>query len=148
LVEGQLATEKEQMSPGKIAVAATAFACMTLISFDWSAQRGVSLSIESAQARAGHPQTSASVAGVSRRHYRRTAHGYGPAAVGAGLAAGAIGTAAAVTAAATSPWGYPGGGPYVATGEGYYAASAWGDYDCRAPHAYECRPYSSKNWSR
>jgi hypothetical protein len=136
------------MSPGKIAVAATTFACMTLVSFDWSGQRGVSLSIESAHARTVRPQTSASAEGVSRRHYRRTARGYGPAAVGAGLAAGAVGTAAAVTAAATSPWGYPGGGPYVATGEGYYAASAWGDYDCRAPHAYECRPYSSKNWSR
>jgi hypothetical protein len=104
------------MSPGKIAVAATAFACMTLVSFGWSGQRGVSLSIESAQARTGHPQTSASAAGVSHRHYRRTAHVHGPAAVGADLAAGAIDTAAAVTAAATSPWGYPAGGPYAATG--------------------------------
>jgi hypothetical protein len=136
------------MSPGKIAVAATAFACMTLVSFDWSEQRGLSLSIDSAQARVGRPQTSASAAGVSRRHYRQTAHRYGPAAVGAGLAAGAIGTGAAVTAAATSPWGYR-GGPYAATGgDGYYASSAWGDYDCRAPHAYECRPYASKNWSK
>lgn len=140
------------MSPGKIAVAATAFACMTLVSLDWSEQRGVSLSIESAQARVGHPQAaSASAAGVSGRHYRRTAHGYGPAAVGAGLAAGAIGTAAAVTAGATSPWVYPGGGPYAAIGgwgDGYYASSAWGDYDCRAPHAYECHPYVSKDWSK
>ncbi|HEV3446324.1 MAG TPA: hypothetical protein VG099_16895 [Gemmataceae bacterium] len=139
------------MSPGKFAVAATAVACMTLVSFNWSEQRGVSLSIESAQAQVKHhPQTSASAAAVSRRHYRRTAHGYGPAAVGAGLAAGAIGTAAGVTAAATSPWGYPGGGPYASTGggEGYYAVSAWGEYDCRAPHAYECRPYGSKDWSK
>jgi hypothetical protein len=37
--------------------------------------------------------------------------------VGAGLAAGAIGTAAV---AATSPYGYYGGGPYVGTGWGYY----------------------------
>jgi hypothetical protein len=144
------------MSPGKFAVAATAVACMTLVSFNWSEQRGVSLSIESAQAQVKHhPRTSASAAAVSRRHYRRTAHGYGPAAVGAGLAAGAVGTAAAVTAAATSPWGYPrgypGGGPYASTwggGEGYYAVSNWGEYDCRAPHAYECRPYSSKDWSK
>jgi hypothetical protein len=140
------------MSPGKIAVAATAVACMTLVSFDWSGQRGVSLSIESAQARTVRPQTSASAEGVSRRHYRRTAYRSSPAAVGAGLAAGAIGTGAAVTAAATSPWAYPGGGPYAATGGGwgggYYAVSAWGDYECRAPHAYECRPHASKNWSK
>jgi hypothetical protein len=139
------------MSPGKIAVAATAFACMTLVSFDWSAQRGVSLSIESAQARV--PQTSASAEGVSRRHYRRTAHRSGPAAVGTGVAARAAGTAEAVTFAATSPWASPGGGPYAATGTGgfgggYYAPSAWGDYECRAPHAYECRPHASKDWSK
>jgi hypothetical protein len=137
------------MSPGKVAVAATAFACMSLVSPDWSGQRGVSLSIASAQARPAHPQASASAAGASHRHYRRTAHGSGPVAVGAGLAAGAIGTAAAITAAATSPWGDPAGGPYASMGgDGYYAPSAWGDYDCRAPHAYACRPYVSKDWSK
>jgi hypothetical protein len=139
------------MSPGKIAVAATAFGCMTLASFGWSEQRGFSLSIESAQARVERPQTSANAEGVSRRHYRRTAHRSGPAAVGAGLAAGAIGTAEAVTFAATSPWAAPGGGPYASTegwGGGYYAPSAWGDYECRAPHAYECRPHISKDWSK
>jgi hypothetical protein len=131
----------KQMSSGKIAVAAAIFACMTLFSFGWSERGGVSLSIEGAQARVGRPLTPASVAGVSRRHYRRT--GYGPAAVGAGLAAGAIGTAAAATA--TSPWGYYGGEPYGWNGASF-ASSPWGDYDCRAPHAYECRPYASKDW--
>jgi hypothetical protein len=38
------------MSPGKIAVAATAFACTTLLSFGWSAQHGASLLVASAQA--------------------------------------------------------------------------------------------------
>jgi hypothetical protein len=105
------------MSPGKIAIATSAFACATLLSFSWSEQRGVSLSVESAQARIGRPLTPLSVAGVARRHYRRAAYGYGAGVVGAGLAAGAIG---ATAVAATSPYGYYGGGPYVGTGWGYY----------------------------
>src|SRR4029077_19765003 len=96
----------KQMSLAKIAIATTTFACTALLSFGWSELRGVSLSIESAQARVGRPLTPVSVAGVARRQYRRGAYGYGYGAgvVGAGLAAGAIGTAA--VAAATSPWGY------------------------------------------
>ena len=93
----------KRMSLGKIAIAATTLACATLLSFGWSEQRGVSLSIESAQARVGRPLTPVSVAGVARRQYRRGAYGYGAGVVGAGLAAGAIGTAAV---AAASPWGY------------------------------------------
>ena len=90
---------------GKIAIATTTFALATLVSIDWAEQGGVSLSIESAQARVGRPLTPVSVAGVGRRQYRRAAYGYGygAGAVGVGLAAGAV-TAAAV--AATSPWGY------------------------------------------
>jgi hypothetical protein len=107
----------KQMSLRTFAIATSAFACATLLSFSWSEQRGVSLSVESAQARIGRPFTPLSVAGVARRHYRRAAYGYGAGVVGAGLAAGAIG-AAAVTA--TSPYGYYGGGPYVGTGWGYY----------------------------
>jgi hypothetical protein len=42
----------------------------------WSEQSGVSLSVESAQARIGRPLTPLSVAGVARRHYRRAAYGY------------------------------------------------------------------------
>jgi hypothetical protein len=38
------------MSPGKIAIAATAFACTTLLSVGWSAQHGASLSVNHAQA--------------------------------------------------------------------------------------------------
>ena len=95
----------KQMSIGKVAIATMTFACTALLSVGWSEQRGVSLSIESAQARIGRPLTPMSVAGVARRQYRRAAYGYGAGVVGAGVAAAAIGTAAA-----TSPWGYYGGG--------------------------------------
>lgn len=116
-----------QMSLGKVAIATSTFAVAALLSFGWSEQRGVALSIESAQARVGRPLTPMSGAGVARRQYRRGAYGYGAGPidagpVGAGLAgAAAVGTAAAV--AATSPFGgvdtgpyYYGGGPYVGTG--------------------------------
>jgi hypothetical protein len=155
----------KQMSLGKIAIATTTFACTALISFSWSEQRGVSLSIESAQARLGRPLTPVSVAGVARRQNRRAAYGYGAGAVGAGLAAAAIGTAAV---AATSPYGYYGGGPYVGTGwgwgggpyaaagigwgggpyvagGGYYRASTWGDHESY-PTVVGARPYAAKDW--
>lgn len=148
---------------GKIAIATTTFTLATLLSVGWSAEGGVSVSIESAQARVGRPLTPVSVAGVARRNYRRGAYGYGYGAgvVGAGLAAGAV-TAAAV--AATSPWGYQPmaydayGHPYhqgeyaaAYAGDpswqgGYYAESPWGYYECRLPHAYECYPYSHIGW--
>jgi hypothetical protein len=107
----------------KTALAASAFTCAALLSFGWSEQRGVSLSVESAQARVGRPLTPVSVAGVARRQTRRAVYGAG--VVGAGAAAvgtaAAIGTAGAV--AATSPnWGW--GGPYQ-TGTGYYASGPY-----------------------
>jgi hypothetical protein len=107
----------KQMSLRTFAIATSAFACATLLSFSWSEQRGVSLSVESAQARIGRPFTPLSVAGVARRHYRRAAYGYG--VVGAGLAAGAIGAAAV-----TSPYGYYGGGGYY----GGYPGNYYGSY--------------------
>jgi hypothetical protein len=136
----------KQMSPRSVALAASTFACAALLSFSWSEQRGVSLSIENAQARVGRPLTPMSGAGVARRQYRRGAYGAG--AVGRGIAgAAAVGTAAAV--AATSPgWGgggygggpyyggggfggrtgYYGGGPYYGGGYGGggYGAGGWG----------------------
>jgi hypothetical protein len=140
------------MSLGKSAIAISTFACTVLLSFSWSEQSGVWLSIESAQARVGRPLTPVSVAGVARRQNRRAAYGYGAGVVGAGVAAAAIGTTAAV-GAATSPWGYYGGGPYAAAeyggnyyGGGYFAASPWGDYECRNPYGYPCNPYQSKDW--
>ena len=116
----------KQMNLRTFAIAASAFACGTLLSFNWSEQRGVSLSVESAQARIGRPLTPLSVAGVARRNYRRAAYGYGAGVVGVGLAAGAIGAGAV---AATSPYGYYGGGPYVGTGySGGYPSNYYGSY--------------------
>lgn len=106
----------KQMSLSKVAIAGSAFVCAALLSFSWSEQRGVSLSIESAQARIGRPLTPMSVAGVARRQYRRGAYGYGAGVAGAA----AVGTAAAI--AATSPgWGW-GGSPYY-TDYGAYVAT-------------------------
>ncbi len=73
-----------------LAIAASTFACASLLSFGWSEQGGISLSVESARARVGRPLTPVSVAGVARRHGRRAV--YGTAAVGAAAAAGAYGT--------------------------------------------------------
>ena len=99
----------KQMSLTTGVIAASTFACAALLSFGWSEQRGISLSVESAQARVGRPLSPVSVAGVARRHTRRAVYGggYGAGVVGAGAVA--AGTAAAV--AATSPgWGWGGTG--------------------------------------
>jgi hypothetical protein len=109
----------KQMSLTTGVIAASTFACAALLSFGWSEQRGISLSVESAQARVGRPLTPVSVAGVARRHTRRAVYGggYGAGVVGAGAVA--AGTAAAV--AATSPsWGWGG------TGTGYYSGTVRG----------------------
>jgi hypothetical protein len=93
------------MRATKISVAASTFACAALLSPGWSGQRSVSLSVESAQARVGHPATPLSAAGVTRRQTRRAVYG-------AGLAgAAAVGTAGAV-AAANAPYYAGAGGPY------------------------------------
>jgi len=67
----------------KTALAASAFTCAALLSFGWSEQGGISLSIESAQARVGRPLTPVSVAGVARRHNRRAVYGAGVVGAGA-----------------------------------------------------------------
>ena len=51
----------------KAALAASAFGCAALFSFGWAEQGGISLSVESAQARVGRPLSPVSVAGVARR---------------------------------------------------------------------------------
>src|SRR2546423_12824201 len=81
----------------KTALAASAFTCAALLSFGWSEQSGISLSIESAQARVGRPLTPVSVAGVARRQYRRAA---------IGTAAGG-GAGAAYYGGAEYPAGHP-----------------------------------------
>jgi hypothetical protein len=77
----------KQVSLRKVIIATSTFACAALLSFSWADQRGVSLSIDSAQARVGRPLTPVSVAGVARRQTRRAVVG------GAAVGAAAAGTA-------------------------------------------------------
>jgi len=120
----------KQMKLKAVAIATSTFACAALLSIGWSEQRGVSLSVESAQARVGRPLTPVSVAGVARRQNRRAAYRYdaagisGPMAVDyAGIAAASAGTATAVGAATSPGWGW-GGNPYYAGGP--YAGGPYG----------------------
>ena len=100
----------------RTAIATSTVACMALLSFSWSEQRGLSLGVESAQ---GADQ---STVGVAHRHYRRTDRGYG--------------LFAAAVAATTSPYwnyddyycygagrGYPPGTYYYGSYPGGYCAS-------------------------
>ena len=111
----------------KAALAVSVFACATMLSFDWTEQKGASLSIERAQAQMSDPYTP----GVARRQARRTAAG--AAAVGAG----------AVAAGATAA--YYGGGPYAYYGGdgggayGYYGPDAWSQ-DYAARNGIICQP--------
>src|SRR6185295_6201387 len=82
----------KQVSLGKAAIAVSVFACATMLTFDWTEQKGLSLSVESAQARVGRPLTPVSVAGVARRQGRRAA--IGAAAVGAGVVGAGVAAAA------------------------------------------------------
>jgi hypothetical protein len=115
----------KQVSLGKAAIAISVFACATMLTFDWTEQKGVSLSVESAQARVGRPLTPVSVAGVARRQGRRAA--IGAAAVGAGVVG--AGVAAAGYYGATAPY-YGSGGPYA-----YYGGQ---DYATR--NGFVCQP--------
>jgi hypothetical protein len=123
-----------------------AFACSAIFSLGWSEQGGVSLSVESAQARVGRPATPVSVAGVARRQTRR-GYGYG-AAGAAAVGAAIVGTAAA--AAAGSYYGgsgYYSGGPYYPA-TGYYGGGPSYGYGAGAvpsyggPHGFVCQPGS------
>jgi hypothetical protein len=120
----------KQVCFGKAAIAISVFACATLLSVNWTEQNGVSLSVESAQARVGRPLTPVSVAGVARRQGRRAA--VGAAAVGAGVAGAAVvgaGIASAGYYGAPAPY-YGSGGPYA-----YYGAQ---DYATR--NGFVCQP--------
>jgi hypothetical protein len=80
------------MKTRTVVIATSAFACAALMSFSWSEQGGVSLSVESAQARVGRPLSPVSVAGVARRQTRRAVYGagvVGAGVVGAGIYRGA-----------------------------------------------------------
>jgi hypothetical protein len=69
----------------KAMLAAAVIVCGVFSSIGWSPDTGLSLSVESAQARVGRPLTPVSVAGVARRSHRRAV--VGGAAVGAAVAA-------------------------------------------------------------
>jgi len=105
----------------RTAIATSTVACVALLSFSWSEHRGVSLGVESAEARVDRPSTPVRVAGVARRQSRRTISDQG--------------LLAAVTAATTSPWNYYDDydcydGPYAGRGypPGYYYRSYPGGY--------------------
>jgi hypothetical protein len=117
-------------SLGKAALAVSVFACATMLSFDWSEQKGASLSIARAQAQMNEPYTP----GVARRQARRTAAG--AVAVGAG----------AVAAGATAAY-YAGGGPYAYYGGdgggspyGYYSGPGAWSQDYAARNGIICQP--------
>jgi len=118
----------KQPSFGKAALAVSVFTCATMLSFDWSEQKGVSLSIERAQAQMNDPYTP----GVTRRQARRTAAGV--AAVGAG----------AVAAGATAAYYGSGGGPYAYYSDGgsaaYYGGPGVWSQDYAARNGIICQP--------
>jgi hypothetical protein len=99
----------------RIVIATFTVACVTLLSFSWSEHRGVSLGVESAEARVDRSPTPVRVAGVARRQSRRSAPGQG--------------LLVAVAAATTSPWNYDDydcyDDPYAGRGypPGYYYSS-------------------------
>ena len=104
----------------RIVIATIAVACGVLLSFGWSERRGVSLGIESAEARVDRPSTTARAAAVARRQARRSVSGNG--------------LLAAVVASTTSPWNYGDydcyDDPYAGRGypPGYYYSSYPGGY--------------------
>ena len=95
--------------------------CTTPYSLSVTPQGSVSLSLDRAAARVGHPLTPMSVAGVHRRAMRRT---YG---VGANLGYHPIARAAAYGA--------------VAAGAGYYGAGGWGGYGYGTGYSYPSYSY-------
>lgn len=116
----------KQPSLGKAALAVSVFACATMLSFDWTEQKGASLSIERAQAQMADPYAP----GVARRQARRSAAG--AAAVGAG----------AVAAGATAAY-YGGGGPYAyygGDGGSYYSGPGAWSQDYATRNGIICQP--------
>ena len=118
----------KQPSFGKAALAVSVFTCATMLSFDWSEQKGVSLSIERAQAQMDDPYTP----GDTRRQARRAPAGV--AAVGAG----------AVAAGATAAYYGSGGGPYAYYADGgsaaYYGGPGVWSQDYAARNGIICQP--------
>ncbi|MHC2333411.1 hypothetical protein [Bradyrhizobium sp. USDA 4454] len=139
------------------AIASSTFACAVLFSIAWTEQGGISVSVETAQARIGRPLTPMSAAGVARRHTRRAVYGYG---VGAGVAAtAAVATAAATTAGwGTNNWtnSYAAqtdphfGQPYYPARayhgiSPYYGYAGWTEY--KAANGIGCEPGTMTKWA-
>jgi hypothetical protein len=117
----------KQPSLRKAALAVSVFTCATMLSFDWSEQRGASLSIERAQAQMSDPLTPEP--GVTRRQARRAAAAVGAGAVAAGASAAYYGG---------GPYAYyrgAGGGPY-----GYYGGPGAWSQDYAARNGIICQP--------
>jgi hypothetical protein len=123
-------------------LAASAFAIAASFSIGWSEQGGISVSVESAQARVGRPATPVSAAGVARRHARRGVYGPGTAGAAMALTAAALGTSAAVAGAPPYYGAYgayqPAGGPYGAGMGPYGYHQSWDDY--AKQNGIACRP--------
>ena len=123
------------MTHTKSALAASIVACTASFSFGWSEQGGISLSVESAQARVGRPLTPVSVAGVAHRQSRRAVYGAGFAG------AAAVDTAAAVATAPQGGSGYYGGSGYH-TGGPYASDTGYPVQDYATLNGFVCHPGS------
>jgi hypothetical protein len=64
-------------------VIVTGLLCSAPVTIDWSATKGPTLSVDTADARLGRPLTPMSVAGVNRRVHHRAYYGAAAAAAGA-----------------------------------------------------------------
>lgn len=71
---GDIKKRERAMTKTKLIIVgiSAALLCGAPLSFDWSSEKGLSLSVDAAQARVGRPATPGSVAGVARRTTRRT----------------------------------------------------------------------------
>jgi hypothetical protein len=65
----------KSVSPKRIMLATAVVACGVLLSVQWSQGSGVTVSVDTAQARVGRPLTPVSAAGVARRTTRRAVVG-------------------------------------------------------------------------
>ena len=129
-----------QMNLRSVAIATSTCACAVLLSFGWSEQRGVSLSVDSAQARVGRPLTPVSVAGVARRQNRRAA--YNAAGMAGPEAANYFGLASAAGTPVVAA-GTVGTGPYGGIGPNNYYGYGYGGIDWKtyaARNSLACTP--------
>jgi hypothetical protein len=65
----------KSVSVRRMMLAAAVMACGVMASVQWTAATGVTLSVDTAQARVGRPLTPVSAAGVARRTTRRAVVG-------------------------------------------------------------------------